>query len=120
MTLDSDPTLFNADHGDPVQALRYGQAGIKARPFVEMDDAYAWALHKNGRDLEALDYARQATATGMRNALFYFHRGMIEAALGRNGAARADLAAALAINPHFNPLQTPIARAMLTQLEAAQ
>jgi hypothetical protein len=67
--------------------------------------AYAWALHKNGRDAEALDYAREATSTGMRNALFSFHRGMIEAALGQNNAARTDLTGALAVNPHFNPLQ---------------
>lgn len=118
VTLDTDPTLFNADHGDPAEALRYGQAGIKVRPFIEMDDAYAWALHKNGRDAEALDYADKATSTGMRNALFSFHRGMIEAALGQNAAARADLTGALTINPHFNPLQVPVAHAALAQLAA--
>ena len=47
-----------------------------------------------------------------------FHRGMIEAALGQNDAARADLTDALAINPHFNPLQVPVAHAELAQLAA--
>jgi tetratricopeptide (TPR) repeat protein len=116
VTLDTDPTLFNADHGDAAQALRYGEAGLKARPFVEMDDAYAWALHKNGHDAAALVYARKATGLGMRCALFYFHRGMIEAALGQNAAARADLTDALRINPWFNPLQAPVAHTELARL----
>jgi tetratricopeptide (TPR) repeat protein len=120
VTLDTDPTLFNADHGDPAQALQYGQVGIKIRPFVEMDDAYAWALHKNGRDAQALVYSLKATSLGMRNALFYFHQGMIEAGLGRRTVARADLSLALAINPHFNPLQAPVAQVELTRLAADQ
>lgn len=118
VTLDTDPTLFNADHGDPGEALKYGEAGIKIRPFVEMDDAYGWALHKNGRDREALAFARMATSTGMRSALFHFHLGVIEAGLGDRDGARADLAAALRINAHFNPLQAPVARSMLARLEA--
>jgi tetratricopeptide (TPR) repeat protein len=117
VTLDTDPTLFDADHGDPAEALKRGEAGIKSRPFVEMEDAYAWALHKNGRNEEALAFARKATGVGTRNALFFFHRGMIEADLGHRDSARADLAEALRINPHFNPLQAPVARAVLTRLE---
>ncbi|WP_344421254.1 tetratricopeptide repeat protein [Pseudonocardia ailaonensis] len=114
--LDTDPTLFYADHGDPAKALSFGEAGLRIRPFVEMDDAYGWALHANGRDAEALTWANKAAATGMRNALFAFHKGMIENSLGQKDAARTDLSAALAINPHFDPLQVPVARATLTQL----
>jgi len=111
--LDTDPTLFCADHGQPAKALAAGQVGITMRPFLEMDDAYAWALHVNGLDAEALSWSNKATATGMRNALFAFHKGMIENALGQTEVARTDLTAALAINPHFNPLQVPVARATL-------
>jgi len=117
VTLDTDPALFNADHGDPAEALRYGEAGMKARPFVEMADAYAWALHKNGRDAEALVYAHKAAVLGARNAQFSFHRGMIEAALGLRAAARQDLTDALRINPWFSPLAVPVARAELSSLE---
>ena len=116
VALDTDPTLFYADHGDPERALKYGQAGIAIRPFLEMDDAYAWALHVNHRDAEALTWANKAAATGMRSALFAFHKGMIENGLGDTAAARADLTTALAINPHFNPLHVPEARATLTAL----
>ncbi|MBW8805546.1 MAG: hypothetical protein JF587_17100 [Catenulisporales bacterium] len=117
VALDTDPTLFNADHGTAADALRYGSAGIRIRPFIEMDDAYAWALHRNGRDAEALTFARKAAALGTRNALFAFHRGMIESALGLTHAARADLADALRTNPWFSPLQVPVARAELSRLE---
>jgi len=118
--LDTDPALFYADHGDPKKALAAAEAGIKIRPFLEMDDAYAWALHVNGRDAEALTWSNKATATGMRNALFYFHRGMIKNSLGQKDAARADLTMALTINPHFNPLQVPAAKATLAQLGGAK
>ena len=118
--LDTDTTLFNADHGDPAEALKDGRQGVKNRPFVEMDDAYAWALHKNGLDQEALVYARKATSLGTRNALFYYHLGAIEAQLGERNSARADLREALRINPGFNPLQAPVARTTLTRLEAAR
>jgi len=117
--LDTDPALFYADHGDPKKALQFAEAGIKIRPFLEMDDAYAWALHVNGRDAEALIWSDKATAQGMRNALFYFHRGMIEFSLGQKAAAKADLTQALAINPHFNPLQVPVATATLATLGAS-
>lgn len=114
--LDVDPTLFYADHGSPALALEFGTAGIRIRPFLEMDDAYAWALHVNHRDAEALTWADKAMATGMRNALFAYHRGMIERSLGQPAAARRDLTQALAINPAFNPLQAPIARSALAAL----
>jgi len=116
VTLDTDPTLFYADHGDPKRALQYGQVGIRIRPFIEMDDAYAWALHANGRNAEALRYEQKAMALGTRNALFYFHAGIVEKALGLNAAAKKDLATALAIKPYFSPLQAPALRKALADL----
>jgi tetratricopeptide (TPR) repeat protein len=114
--LDVEPTLFYADHGDPALAMTYGRSGIRMRPFLEMDDAYAWALHANHRETEALVWANKAMSTGMRNALFAYHRGMIERSLGDPAAARHDLSQALALNPAFNPLQAPVARRALTEL----
>jgi tetratricopeptide (TPR) repeat protein len=114
--LDVDPTLFYSDHGQPALALRYGRAGIAIRPFLEMDDAYAWALHVNHRDADALTWSGKAMATGMANALFAYHRGMIEKSLGQKAAARHDLSQAQALNPAFNPLQAPIARRALAEL----
>jgi tetratricopeptide (TPR) repeat protein len=117
--LDSDPALYYADHGDPAKALQFAQAGIKIRPFLEMDDAYAWALHVNGKDTEALAWSHKALATGMKNALFFFHLGMIEKSLGDKAAAVQDLTTALTINPQFSPLQVPVAKQALQQLGSA-
>ena len=118
--LDTDLALFAADRGDPARALQVAEAGLRIRPFVETQDAYAWALMANGRPDEALTWAEKATSTGMRNALFSFHKGMIENALGRTEAARADLTAALTINPYFSPRLAPIARVTLATLGAAR
>lgn len=119
VALDTDPTLFYADHGNPTLAMHYAQQGIKIRPFLEMQDAYAWALHANHRDADALGYERAAMALGTRNALFSYHLGMIEMALGDKGAARQALTTALATNPHFNPLQAPTAVRTLASLGGA-
>lgn len=116
VTLDTDPTLFYADHGDPASALRYGQAGIQGRPFLEMQDAYAWALHVNHRDPEALGYSQAAMSLGTQNALFSFHRGIIEMTLGQHAAAVTDLQHALATNPTFSPRNAPLAQAAIKQL----
>lgn len=116
VTLDTDPTLFYADHDQPAKALQYGEVGIRVRPFLEMDDAYAWALHVNGRDADAAAWSQKAMRLGTRNALFAFHAGMIDKALGQSAQAVAQLRRALAINPHFSPLLVPQARAALAEL----
>ncbi|MHC3817643.1 tetratricopeptide repeat protein [Streptomyces sp. DT9] len=116
VTLDSDAALFEADHGDHAQALALARKSLKSRPFLDSQDALAWALHVNGQDEEALTASDKALALGTRNALFHYHRGMIQQSLGNTDAARDDLTKALAINPHFNPLHAPLARAALKSL----
>ena len=81
-----------------------------------MYDAYAWALHMNGRDAEALDAIDTALELGLRNPLYLYHSGMIKLALGDDAGARADLSEALTVNPWFSPLAAPIAVAALDQL----
>ncbi|WP_169806957.1 tetratricopeptide repeat protein [Actinomadura macra] len=119
VTPDLETALFNADHGDRAAALRAAQAEWARRHSVHVADALAWALHANGRDEEALRYAREAAATGYRNATFQYHRGMIERSLGKRADARRDLSAALRLNPHFSPLHAPRAWAALADLGGA-
>jgi tetratricopeptide (TPR) repeat protein len=113
---DTTPTLLYADHGQPAAALATAEAGIKTRPFAVMHDAYAWALHVNGRDTEALAAMKEAMQPGLRSALFHYHAGMIEHALGNTESARTQLTTALQINPYFSPLAAPIARRTLDSL----
>ncbi|MFF0411168.1 tetratricopeptide repeat protein [Kitasatospora sp. NPDC004745] len=106
---------FQADHGDATEAVRLLRAEWDRRHSVLVADALAWALHRTGADTEAIGLAEQAAAHGWDdNALFLYHRGEIERALGRTGEARTHLAKALATDPSFNPLQAPAARAALT------
>ena len=116
---DSTPSLFYANHGDPVRALQNAEKGIATRPFVVMYDAYAWALHRNGRDVEALAAIDKAMEPGMKNALFHFHKGMIQISLGQLDEGRLQLTQALELNPTFSPLDVPIAKAALTDLVGA-
>ena len=58
---------------------------------MEVADALAWALHRAGRSAEAARYAVRAGRLGGRHALFAYHRGEIEHALGRTDAARTHL-----------------------------
>ncbi|MFE9692691.1 tetratricopeptide repeat protein [Micromonospora sp. NPDC005806] len=107
---------YLADHGKPAEALTEAQAEWASRHSVLAADALAWALHRNGRDAEALDYADQATRLGWRNATFYYHRGVIRHALGDRDRSRDDLRLALQINPHFDIRQAPAARDLLDSL----
>ena len=113
---DLSTALFAADHGDPTTAVAAAQAEFARRQSIDAQDALAWALHSAGRDAEALPLARQATSIGGRNALFLYHRGAIEAALGMNEQARSTVTEALDTNPWFSSLLAPRASALLTSL----
>jgi tetratricopeptide (TPR) repeat protein len=116
---DLETALFAADHGDKAEALRAARAEWARRHSVHVADALAWALHVNGKDAEALRYARMANGLGYRNAMFRYHQGMIEKALGRTADARRDLTAALRLNPDFSALHAPLARVALASLGGA-
>ncbi|MGW2048163.1 tetratricopeptide repeat protein [Streptomyces sp. NPDC001858] len=117
---DLDTALAAADHGDKATALRAARDDWSRRHTVHTADALAWALHVNGKDAEALAHARQATATGYRNASFLYHRGVIEKATGHPADARTHLSAALKLNPGFSQLGAGAARTALKTLEASK
>jgi len=108
---DVDIALFQADHG-----IRLGQALVRARigraerPSIDGDDVLAWTLERNGRCSEALPYSQAALHLGTQDALKFFHRGMIERCLGHGSEARTWFRRALALNPHFSLIWSPVAR----------
>ena len=115
--MDLEIAQYNADHGlDLADGLAAAQAEWGRRQAINVADALAWELYANGRAAEALPYANRALALGTRNALFFFHRGMIEGALGQTPAARADLRTALSINPSFSVLWSKTAADTLAAL----
>ncbi|MFD5814129.1 hypothetical protein [Streptomyces sp. NPDC127038] len=114
---DTDAILFEADHGSPARAVGMARDALRTRRFIAVHDAYAWALHRAGRDGEALAQADVALRLGTRSALFLYHRGVIHHALGDDASARTDLQAALRTEPHFHPLHAAIARALLHRID---
>ncbi|MEV7997029.1 tetratricopeptide repeat protein [Streptomyces sp. NPDC086077] len=111
---------YEADHGDPEEAVRLLRDEWRKQPGIAVADALGWALHRAGENEEALEYAVRATdkehGGGVRSALYAYHRGMIENSLGLPGPARRHLEEALRINPYFSPLFAPLAREKLQAL----
>jgi tetratricopeptide (TPR) repeat protein len=115
--MDLEVAQFDAEHVVRTdEGLAAARAEFARRQSVTVADALAWALHAAGHDAEALGYANRSLSLGTRSALFLFHRGMIEKALGRMAAARRDLAAAIDLNPHFSILWGPRAARALASL----
>lgn len=120
VNVDLELALYEADHGDPLEALAAARAEWERRRSVHVADALAWALHANGRDAEALRYARRALSLGTRNALFLFHAGMIARALGQDALAVRYLGAALETNPRFSIRWSTVAERALARLVAGR
>ncbi|MFB7594938.1 tetratricopeptide repeat protein [Streptomyces sp. NPDC056160] len=111
---------LEADHGDAESAVGRLRAEWRLRPATEVADALGWALHRDGYDEEALEFVTAATdptkGGGVRNALYEFHRGIVEGGLGMSGAARRHLEQALRTAPSFSPLWAPDAAEALDEL----
>jgi tetratricopeptide (TPR) repeat protein len=116
VTVDLDLALFEADHGDRVNALRHARAAYRATPTVRAADALAWALHRLGRDRQAMKLSTQALRLGARDPLYHYHAGAIALALGDRRLARRDLKAALATDPGFSATGAAEARRLLATL----
>ena len=115
---DRDTAVFDADHGRPEQALASARGAAAREGGVFVDDALGWSLHANGDDAAALAHLVDATRLGTPRASFWYHRGVVEAALGRDAEAAASLETALGLNPAFSPVHAPRARALLAELRA--
>lgn len=98
------------------RAMQLAQAELNSRQDVYTYDALAWALYKNGRYAEAETASAQALRMRTAEPVFYFHSGMIAAAVGKKTDAKGYLERALALNPRFDVRQAPIAAKTLAGL----
>ncbi|MEP6688249.1 MAG: tetratricopeptide repeat protein [Gemmatimonadales bacterium] len=110
-------SLFLLDHGREVpRVLANVESELRTRHDVYGYDLLAWALHRSGRDTDARAPMARALALGTRDAMLFYHAGMIARALGDTAATRARLDTAFVINPYWHPTQPGEARALLDSL----
>ena len=106
--------LYYADYAkQPAKALEVARREVARRRDVFTLDCYAWALHVNGQNQEALKQISAALAVGIRDARFYRHAGEITLALGDHVAAEDYLRQAV----ELNTLGSEQARATLATLD---
>jgi tetratricopeptide (TPR) repeat protein len=83
--------FYYADHAqEPVKALEVAKRELARRHDVYTLDAYAWALHVNGRDGEARRQIETALAAGTRDPKILRHAGEIGKRPGDDAAAVAS------------------------------
>jgi len=109
--------LFYANHNLNLEkSFTMAQKELQHRKDIYAYDTYAWALYKNNHYSQAAEMMKYAMELGTRDAMLYYHAGMIYRALGEDKQADQMLSQALAINPHFDLMQAPIARSTLTDI----
>jgi tetratricopeptide (TPR) repeat protein len=112
---------YYADHDlEHQQAIDLAAREFAVRQDIYGHDALAWALYRGGKAAEALPHIVAALRFQTTDARLYFHAGMIYLALGCNDLARARLARALAINPHFQPILDEVAAREYAMLSGAR
>jgi tetratricopeptide (TPR) repeat protein len=110
-------SLYLANHGlDPQHAVDLAANELTVRKDVYGYDALAWALDAAGRPAEAETAMESALAFGTKDAKLLYHAGVIAADLGDMGRARAQLQAAVDLDPSFDALQAARAREILAAL----
>jgi tetratricopeptide (TPR) repeat protein len=113
-----DLALFYADHDLKLEeSLALAHKEFEVRHDIYTWDALAWALYKNGKYQEASDAIDNALRPGTRDALLFFHAGMIASRLGQTSQAKERLQTALQINPQFHVIYSDVARQQLKVLQ---
>jgi tetratricopeptide (TPR) repeat protein len=108
---DLETALFDVDHAIRLpDALALARAARAERPSIDGDDVLAWALARNNHCREALHFSKRALRLGTRDAVKFFHRGMVERCLGHEADAKTWFRRALTVNPHFSLLWAPVAK----------
>lgn len=117
---DRQRAIYYADHNlQPQKAVALARGEMKVRQDIYAYDTLAWTLFKAGQLDEAAANMKQSLKWNTRDAMLWFHAGMIAAARHQTDEARLDLELALRINPQFHPTQPQIARDTLKRLGAS-
>jgi tetratricopeptide (TPR) repeat protein len=110
-------SAFYADHDiHPKEALELARKEFEIRHDIYTWDNLAWSLYRNHQQQEAVAAMQKALSLDTKDALLFFHAGMIYESLGDNEKARDYLQRAIALNPQFHLLHADVARATLQKL----
>lgn len=113
--------VFYADRGIKLhESLELARREMEVRRDVYTQDVLAWSLYKNGKLREAADAMDKALRMGTKDAMFYFHAGLIHRDMGDVDGAREYLGRSLAINPHFHIFYADAASRALQELPSKQ
>ena len=96
-----DLIFYLVDHAQrPRDALQVAELEIARRRDVFTLDAYAWALHANGRHADAQQRMAEALAVGIREAGMLYRAGAIAEGLRDTKSAASYASESLALAPH--------------------
>jgi len=91
--------FYYADYAkQPAKALKVAEQEYAWRKDVYTLDAYAWALHVNGQDVEARKQIETALQVGIRDAKLFRHAGEIALKSGDSVAAQNHLRQSAELN----------------------
>jgi tetratricopeptide (TPR) repeat protein len=113
---DTEAAIFEADHGDPTQAVGLARRAWTAAPSVRCADALGWALTRAGQPRAGLRWARRAVRRGWRDPLATSHAGIAALAAGDARAAGPWLRDAVRGAAVLGPWQAARVRAALAAL----
>jgi tetratricopeptide (TPR) repeat protein len=106
--------VYADENRNLVRALELAQGELATRKDVYTYDALSWALFRNGRQKEAEEASRKATALNTPEPMFLYHAGLIALAGGKTAEGQDALRRALALNPSFAFPQADDARQRLS------
>ncbi|MBM4259304.1 MAG: tetratricopeptide repeat protein [Deltaproteobacteria bacterium] len=110
--------LFYADHDRQLdEAVKLAELESTRRRDIYTYDTLAWVYYKAGRLTEAQQAMVQALRLGTKDAVLFFHAGMIAYGAGEPEKATHYLQLALKTNPYFSLSDAAHARRILTKLE---
>ncbi len=109
--------LLWADHKVNLdEALNIARMDREEYDDLLASDTYAWTLYQKGDYGKAKEEMKNALRLNSKNALFFYHLGMIENKLNNKEAAIKNLKLALDTNPSFDLLQADTAKETLQRL----
>jgi tetratricopeptide (TPR) repeat protein len=115
-TVDLESALFEADHGNPTEAVRLGRAAYAERHTVFAADALAWALTRDGHAADALPYVAEALRLGTRSPILHAHAAFTYAAAGDDTRASRELRIAFASSGWLVPTVRPAVATLADRL----